>query len=227
MIVASIIAENDDDAKRDTDQAEEEGADIIEFRFDYNMDSNIEELINHTSLLTLATFRHEGERGRFSGSEELRGEKYQRSIDSGVDSYDIELNHYIKLNKRASQEIISKHDFGETIDHNRPTDPIELLDYLVEKLLKIRDDMLVMGDCIPKIYKAPEDIYDTLAMQIVMARSSRADIPMIGISGLITRIKADELGAVWTYAGLEGKPAAPDQPTIQELQKLRKRFSYS
>ncbi len=201
-IAIPITANNMSDALRDMDEAAKL-ADIIELRIDYMRHPCLEKLIRHNNIPKIVTNRIDREGGFFEGSEEQRIDYLREAIEIGAAYVDIELDYFQPLEKKGTELIISHHNFNE-LPKNMETLFARALD---------------KGADIVKIAAKANTFNDSLRMLEFTAKSSH---PVIGVcmgpEGIVTRILGPEYGSYLTFASLPGKPSAPGQINVNQLQ---------
>ncbi|OIP76281.1 MAG: hypothetical protein AUK09_02325 [Parcubacteria group bacterium CG2_30_36_38] len=180
-------------------------ADFIELRIDYLKRPDLKRLLSSSSVPMIVTNRAQDEGGHFKGTEEKRLSSLKKAIDLGAAYIDIELSHYIKLEKKRTKIIVSYHNFYET--------PINLKE-IYQKILAKKADIV-------KIACKANNKKDVKRV-IKLLESSRKD--MIGICmgeiGKITRLHPKNY---LTFACLNtAEGSAPGQFTIDEMLLFRK-----
>jgi 3-dehydroquinate dehydratase-1 len=199
-------------------RALEQGADLVEVRFDYLK----EDIKPHRVGLELEglldqcvfTLRHREEGGHFQGGEDAR-RALLLSLSRLEPAYlDLELavaesapGFLNELKGVGTRLILSWHDFKAT--------PSEA------ELLRRAEAAWRLGG-VAKLVTTATSFEDNLRLlQLYRASRKHGLIAFcMGELGLPSRILAPLLGAPFTYARLEGEGTAPGQPTVKELRRL-------
>jgi len=234
-IAVPIIAQTIDEARRDMDLAEKQGADIIELRFDYIDNPEIEDietLVKHNSVPKIYTNRHSSQSGPdkragFKDSEQKRLEFGQAALGAGVNYYDVEQGHELNFkpeNPNKQRSILSYHNFLKT-----PS-----LGGLQRQFKSMLEDSAGAIPYIIKIATMANDYRDSLNMlkflewKLEEYGPGEGEIPQLiglcmGKEGIPTRVLGSAYGSYMTFASLErGKSSAPGQMTLSELREAYK-----
>lgn len=227
-IAVSIIGQTLDEQRRDMNLAVEQGADIIEIRFDYlrrdeQTTKSVETLLTHNTIPKIFTNRHMSQRGLdkragFMGSEQERTEFVQAAADLNAEYIDVERCHELNWKAKSSLYILSYHDFEETPDS---IDLKAVYDSMIRDVNGRRPDII-------KIATRTNNNDDWLRMLDFTAE--RRMFPYnhekpefisicMGSYGIPTRVLGPLVGSYLTFASLDGKASAPGQLTIKELKE--------
>jgi 3-dehydroquinate dehydratase type I len=198
-ICVPITANNMVDAQKDIQEASAV-ADLVELRIDYMNTPVLPELLNASKIPAIVTNRVKEEGGHFEGSETERIKYLKTAIDLGAAYVDIELRHYVELDKKNTKLIVSYHDFEKT-----PHD-----------LERIYEEILATNADIVKIATRENSEEDVSRMLRLLSNSK---IDMIGICmgelGKRTRLHT---GNYLTFAALsKQKGSSPSQFTVYEI----------
>lgn len=189
-------------------QAEKEGADLIELRFDFFANPNtkdLQKLLSSSKLQKILTIRTPDQGGHFHGNEKLRQELFKFAIKSHIEFIDIEFTSKFRPKSRSKTKLIlSDHNFTSTPNN---------LSHLYKKIAAEKPDLVKIvttaqtPDDNQKIYQllqaVPPDTIIALAM---------------GQYGQATRVSSPSLGAYLTFAALNSQSkSAPGQLTIKQL----------
>ncbi|MBP7670767.1 type I 3-dehydroquinate dehydratase [Candidatus Gracilibacteria bacterium] len=209
-IAIPIVAPTLKEALAQIHQAEKEGADLIELRFDYFINpttQDLKKLLSTTKLPKILTIRTPDQGGHFHGSETLRQELFEFAIKSHIEFIDIEFTSKFRpksLNK--TKLILSDHNFTETPNN---------LEKLYKKIATQKPDLIK----IVTTAQTPTDnqkIYELLQI----AQPDTLIALAMGEHGKSTRISTPSLGAYLTFAALNTKSkSAPGQLTIKQLRQ--------
>lgn len=198
-ICVPITANNMVDALKDIQEASAV-ADLVELRIDYMDKPVLPELLSASKIPAIVTNRVKEEGGHFQGSETERIGYLETAIDLGAAYVDIELRHYVALDKKNTKLIVSYHDFEKT-----PPD-----------LQEIYDEILATNADIVKI-ATKENSEDDVSRMLRLLSNSKIDTIGIcmGELGKKTRLHA---GNYLTFASLsKEKGSSPSQFTVYEI----------
>lgn len=213
-IVVSIAAADVSELLRLAQQAQAEGAGMVEVRLDTCAElagsravlSELVAAIPRLALPALVTLRHLDEGGSWSGDPSEREALYAQADAAGAAYVDIELAHDSGWRPQRAGLVLSQHDFaGMSGD----------LEAAVHA-------MHAAGAAVAKIAVTPDDAADLATVERLYRHSSG---PLCAIAmgevGLPSRLLAGCWGAIFTFARLDGTAgSAPGQPTARELSQL-------
>jgi len=218
-VAAVIRADHAAEAERQSRMALENGADLVELRFDYVRDlgsSTIRKLANDVGTRAIATFRSPVQGGA-SGADPRQRMTILREICRARFAYvDLELEtdreDLGSLGRLASghrTKVIVSHHFAQAAEAHRVSDTL--------------DSCGAEGE-IAKV-AVPVTGFDE-AVQLVDLVRSRSGRPHrfvligMGAAGIATRALADSLGQEFQYASW-GPSAAPGQLSLRTASRLR------
>ena len=223
-IAVPIIAQTIDEARRDMDLAEKQGADIIEIRFDYiskPSSKGLQTLIKHNSTPKIYTNRHKSQSGPdpragFRGTEKERLDLFWAAVDSKAEYIDQEKDHGLALGITPYFQIFSHHDFEKT-PSNKELQAIyesmapDFKNYYYPDIIKIATKANIIDDSLRMI-------------NFIRKHTGPKKPGLIGLcmgpEGIPTRVLGSIYGSYLTFASLErGKASAPGQMTIGDLKK--------
>lgn len=218
-----------------TEQAQQQGADIVEFRIDAVADEFLEypdaltRLISDAVLPCIITCRASFEGGEFDGDDQARISLLEHAGPLGGGSQqptyiDLELTTY-QRSANLRQKV------GFVVDHDQQQRPVT-----TGLILSTHDFEQRPADLLKRIAAMAEQPACRVIKAAWMARSLRDNIeafeliqqnikPTIalcmGEAGLPSRVLAKKFGALLTFAALDSKlGTAPGQPSVQELKTL-------
>ncbi len=214
-ICVSVGAETADETIAQTKRAEDL-ADIIEIRFDYLGNEEIQKAVSNLPAikkLYLATFRPREQGGRRDLTLGERLKFWESLLWKNKDKnflIDWEYDWRFALNFQITPTIVSFHDFTGV-----PEDLPATYDTIAQVFSSLKDSTI-------KIAVQAEDITDTIAVWKLLEKAEsdkQRIIPIaMGEAGKWTRILGLAHGAPVTYAALEsGKETAPGQVSAQDL----------
>lgn len=222
MIVASIAEKTPEKLAEKAALAKKEGAEIAESRLDFlEKLEGLGEALKKIGLPVIATCKAEREGGYFSGSEYERIELLKKIVPH-VEFVDLEYDTDPKLRqeiRRAAAEagtvvIVSKH-YPEM-----PSD---------SELEKTYEQAKKMGDLV-KIVPKTKSMEENKRLMKFLSGKKDAIVFASGEKGKVTRVAAESLGSVLTYACL-GAPVAEGQMQVKALKQAKKKipkgFDYS
>ncbi|WP_135610663.1 type I 3-dehydroquinate dehydratase [Methanococcoides sp. AM1] len=213
---AALVAAINEDPLMQAKAAADQGADVLEIRFDLlgiNAPEDAEDILkkvrSDTGLPCIATNRLQSEGGKWEGSEDDRITLLEEIIPF-TDAIDVELSANPKLRDRLVKKtneagkavIISSHDFENTPDKATIRD-------ILERSRKAGAD-------IAKLAVMPNSMQDVLnLLEITLSENNVCTIAM-GQLGKHTRIVGPCYGSKLTYASVSSA-VAPGQLKVQEL----------
>jgi 3-dehydroquinate dehydratase/shikimate dehydrogenase len=183
------------------------GADLVEVRLDTARDPDADGVLRDRRMPVLVTCRAEWEGGQFKGSEEEREALLRRALDAGADYVDVEWAAPCRervVARDPARVVVSAHDFTGV--------PSDLADRVAA--------MRASGAAVVKVAVMASSLCDQLALIDLASppgdrtRPCRQVLLAMGEAGLATRVLAERLGNVWTYAG-DG--VAPGQIPAERL----------
>jgi len=215
-VATSVTATNLEDMKKEIQQAEKAGADIVELRMDFletiGVEDDVDGLVQCCKLPTIATVRPLWEGGRYRGSEGSRMALLKRAADAGCTFIDVELKAaedfltlYPKESLGDTKLILSRHDFETTPSAN------ELKEW-VGQSWDFKADVV-------KIATTAKTITEVrLVLDLLLEKKGPTIALSMGEHGQISRLLAPKYGAFLTFGSLEkGKESAPGQTTVEDL----------
>lgn len=211
-IAVPIVAKTLKEALVQIKQAQKEGADLLELRFDYFPNPNTKDLARlliASKMPKILTIRIPEEGGHYQGTPADRRTLFQFAIDHKVEFIDLEFASKLRFkNLKQTKLILSHHDFKKTPNNLKTLYKKIATDKQKPHLIKIVTTAQTPSDN-QKIYDllkiAPTDSLIALAM---------------GPHGRATRISTPSLGAYLTFASLSAKTtSAPGQYSVKELRK--------
>ncbi|MDD1747927.1 MAG: shikimate dehydrogenase [Methanomassiliicoccales archaeon] len=214
-ICVSIVEQDVERAVDSARRAAEQGADLIEVRFDL-MDHLPDALSTFKELKIpkIATLRSDAEGGGFSGGDQAKQDFYSSALRSGVEMVDLELSSPLMGRRdrelRRAGVICSYHDFKGT------PSAVKILDILINASAK---------ETLPKGAFEVRSCQDLLSIAEAarMFTATEKEFVLIGMGerGMLTRVCADRLGCAFTFASLEkGKEAAQGQLDLACMRRL-------
>jgi len=213
-IVVSIAAADVAELIQQSQQAQAQGADLVEVRLDTSAElagsrvilADLVAAIPRLALPALVTLRHIDEGGSWAGEPVERLDLYAQADAVGAAYVDVELAHDDGWRPQRAGLVLSQHDF-----HGMGGD--------LEGAIRA---MHAAGATVAKIAVTPDDAAD-LAMVERLYRHSPGPLCAIAMGevGLPSRLLAGCWGAAFTFARLDGTAgSAPGQPTARELAGL-------
>lgn len=221
-VCGAVMGKNFDEMRAAIARAVEQGADLIELRFDSLRDQKGWDRLIRKDMPTIFTNRSRKEGGFFRGSEEKRVDLILDAIQRGVSCVDIELSTPEKLRDRV---ISGAKRSGVSVlmsCHNFSTTPS--LDVMIDFVKK-----MVEAECdLAKVVTFAESSMDALrVLDFLVQVQDEVEVPVIafamGNAGIITRITAPIFGSPLTYANA-GKPIAPGQLEVAETKQLLRKL---
>jgi 3-dehydroquinate dehydratase-1 len=192
------------------------GTDLVELRFDLlrNPKSDAANDLAHLARRGIFTVRRKEEGGGFGGSERER-----LALISGIGAVtplymDVELKtaennpQWYSLLPKASGKIVSWHDFEKT-----PS---------LSVMRRVRDRASKIGD-IAKVVPYAETADDNLKVLSLYGKDAHSLVAFcMGAVGSLSRLVSLQLGSPLAYASLPDEEAAPGQPSVTDLVRLRR-----
>ena len=214
-ICVSIVEKDVEGAAQAARRAAEQGADLIEVRFDL-MDQlpNALSAFKELKIPKIATLRSDAEGGGFSGGDKAKQDFYSNALRSGFEMVDLEISSPLMGRRdrelRKAGVICSHHDFKGT------PSAAKILDILIKASAKetLPKGAFEVGSC--------QDLL-SIASAARMFTATEKEFVLIGMGerGMLTRVCADRLGCAFTYASLEkGKEAANGQLDLACMKRL-------
>ena len=231
MICVPIMVQDLHSALDDAHEAQDLGADLVEFRLDEAFEGSADgeglrlaiALCDQSPLACIVTCRPVWEGGGYDGDDADRvalferlgtGRRPPRYLDVELEAYTRSANlrqkiglvvaHDAQLRAVSTGLILSLHDFD-----GRPPD-------LTRRLLAMREHEAA---AVHKIAYRVRTIRDNLELFEILADRDRPTIALgMGEMGLLSRVLAPKFGGLLTFASLrQGEGTAPGQPTIRAL----------
>ncbi len=209
----SIIEPSLAAAKDATKRAKEQGADLVEVRFDlmHSLPSDLRGF-EGIGIEMIATVRPVLQGGAYAGNEHTRRAFLRMAADHGFGLIDLEDGSSLLAEARKvlphSRIIASHHDFDST-----PS---------ADDLVEIVERGSQQAD-IAKVASKVNSVSDLLTLAEAAAAVAKRKHVIIGMgaAGEITRACADRLGSEFSYACLEkGKEAAPGQLDLATMKRM-------
>ncbi len=202
QLVVSIVSPDTESAIADM-RAAADKCDLLELRFDRIRDADPPRLIASAPKPVIATCRSIHAGGAFAGTENERLALLSQAGGLGARFVDIELDCAAGFDARGARLIVSYHSFSRV-----PPD-----------IAEIHGRICALEPAIAKLACNAKGAQDNMAMLALNRGSSvpTAAFCMGGV-GLPSRVLGRKYGARLTYAALdEVSPAAPGQPTVEQL----------
>lgn len=182
----------------------------FEIRADYLDEEaydRIGEIRGKTDRRLILTVRKRQDGGRWTGSEKLRGELYERALEAAFDYIDLEIDALPGVKGNGATTVIRSYHDMERV----PPD-------ILEKYVMAQTD----PDEIPKIavtLKSPADVLRFLGWnRLVRGMGSRKKIiTAMGPKGEFSRILGKRLGTMHTYVSAPGKAPLPGMIDVRQL----------
>ena len=219
-VAAVIMAGTVKEAVQQSRLALEDGADLVELRFDHVRHLKLEEIARIPSAVLMhgiATLRSPDEGGATGDREGTRQSLLEELASRQFAYLDIELTAdanraggIAALAARQGTTLIVSHHFAESVDSARVADSVEACSAL--------------GD-VAKVAVPVDDI--DLAVQLVdlaqrlAARRQRVVVIGMGVAGMITRTLADHTKQEIQYTASRGRAAAAGQLSFATARRLR------
>jgi len=208
-------------------RAEDEGADLIEIRLDYIMNTDasdaidkLEKVIGQSSVQFIATNRQYGQGGYRPQNEDSRIQTLIRAAEVGFQYVDVELTTtelkliVQRVKDYGAKPIVSFHDFNGT-----PT---------ISEMEKIVRAQVEAGAEICKLVTMANDAADNIQCMLLTQRMSgitKVVCFAMGRKGLLSRALSPLFGAYFTYASLEsGLETASGQISITNLKDIYRKL---
>ncbi len=215
-ICVSILPKTEAEALRLIEQAEREGADLIEVRLDNLPNTtNLEELAKQGKTIKIATNKLAAKGGYFAGTEREQQQTLLDAAQSGFNYVDVDLsasnleNFVAGARANGAKIIVSHHDFNRTLK--------------TAELAKILARELACGADVCKIVTTARKMEDNLALlNFTAAACKKADLVCfaMGAVGRVSRLLSPVFGGFLTFAALEhGGETAFGQMTIREMRE--------
>lgn len=215
-VCASVTGRTLEEVKGMIRSAEEEGADLIEVRFDHLVDESKTKAIRGlTSLPLIATNRLPSQGGIFRGKEEDRQQTLLDAVEAGFNLVDLEMDTPLleriveRLRGRKVKLILSWHS----------PSPLQIGE-IESKFMEMKR----LGPDICKIVMTAKTMKDNLTcLDFVSKASQTAQVVCfcMGSMGAVSRVLSPLFGGAFTYASaIKGKEAAPGQFTVGETKRF-------
>jgi 3-dehydroquinate dehydratase-1 len=217
-VCAAVMGENVEEMEKAAARAIEQGADLIELRFDSLKDREGWEGILRGNVPVIFTNRPKREGGWFGDGEQKRIDFLLEAVSRKVSCVDVELSTATRLRDRVVSEakrsgvsvMMSYHDFLKTPP--------------VERMIGLARRMVEAGCSLAKVVTFARSSADALrVLDFVVQVQDEVCAPVIafamGEAGVVTRIVAPLLGSPITYASA-AEPTAPGQLDVETTKRL-------
>ena len=196
--------------------AENEGADLVEVRFDYLVEApDVKAVRGLTSLPLIATDRLPSQGGLFRGKEDDRQRTLLDAVAAGFNLVDLEMDtprlkdSMDRLKEGNAKLILSQHSAS-------PLQPSEAESTLAE--------MRRLGPDICKLVATAKTMRDNLTCLDFLSKASQTTPTVcfcMGPLGVASRVLSPLFGGAFTYASaVKGREAAPGQLTVAETKNI-------
>jgi 3-dehydroquinate dehydratase/shikimate dehydrogenase len=206
MICATVAEETIDEALKWGREARK-WADMLELRLDYlNEPEKFPTLLDRLKGPYMVTCRSPEQGGEFTGPDRDRFQLLAEAASRNVDYVDVDVSVPEEERERiGGTQVLSYHNFEET-----PDDIDEILGELQQKDV---DYVKIATRC--------TDLEDALQLMDLKPGGTRPIIVLgMGEFGLITRLLYRKTHSMITFgAANPTRPAAPGQPSVEELRK--------
>jgi len=169
--------------------------------------------LNSCEIPRIVTYRPQWEGGMYSGDDDFRLGVLKKAAELGAEYIDVELRAADSFFKESyklpegTKLILSSHDFEST-------PPVASLKRTVQAMWE-------RGADVAKVATTATDISHSADVLSLLNGARGPTIALaMGERGVVTRLLAPKFGGFLTFAALEGRPSAPGQPTLGELQGL-------
>ncbi len=215
-ICISILPKTEAEALALMEQAEKEGADLIEVRVDNLPNTtNLKELAKHSKTIKIATNKLAEKGGYFAGTEREQQQTLLAAAQSGFNYVDVDLSapnlkdFMAEARATGAKLIVSHHDFNCTLNE--------------AGLLKILERELAYGADVCKIVTTARKIEDNLTLlDFTAAYCEKVNLVCfaMGDIGKVSRLLSPLFGGFLTFATLQhNSETAPGQLTIREMRE--------
>ncbi len=219
LVVASLVERSIAGVSRSSTCAFDAGADVVEVRLDHvagltkrvGMLGDIRAAVDGPAI---ATYRStsEGGRGRLRG--ERRRRLLSKVMDAGFEYVDLELVEDGRLldeldGASSRPKVISSHHFSGSASTRE----------VRAKLTKACDGAHIGKVAMPCEHAGHAIALAKVALEFKKGRR-RFALMGLGVQGQLTRVCAENLGSMFAYACLRGRPAAPGQLEVGQQKRL-------
>ncbi|EFN57759.1 hypothetical protein CHLNCDRAFT_143054 [Chlorella variabilis] len=213
-LCTSLVAPTVEGMLAEAQEAEQNGADIVELRLDYLQqfapEADLSRLLQACPLPAIVTYRPTWEGGKYDGPEPQRLAALRLAALSGAAYVDVELKvapaFFAGTQPWAGGAVIvSSHDYERTASE--------------EELMALVERCHGAGADIVKFATMANDITDAHRVLSVLRRCPVPCIALaMGERGQISRLLAPKYGGFLTFGALSpDRASAPGQPTLQQL----------
>jgi 3-dehydroquinate dehydratase type I len=215
QICVSVMVEAADRVLETMYRAQDEGADLLEWRLDVTREPEVETVLPQSPLPVIATVRSVEQGGHFSGTRQEQLRLLIRAATSGSSYVDWEFRPGEPLPDELSgmreRVILSYHDFEQT-----PAG---------RQLEALFDQMAASTTGVVKVVTLAQRKEDNISLLNLIGRGRNRGIEVVafclGPLGRISRLACLLMGGAFTYAALEsGAEAAPGQLTLAKMRHL-------